>query len=591
MSKTSPLKLILPERAPAPAGSFFLDVAEVESWISNLPLANTGETSKQTFKTLVDLNRIEISNLNRTKIANMFRPVVKHVVSNLKKYYLDAPIPLAAKNQKVVVLCRELHMELANSYKIIIERMASGQEEKYEQKLMIVALHQAIHYLSRVLYYSVIVYNPYPGNIWREIHQLYLFAEQNRVADIHIKQGRDDPGAASTIRELYQNVLLLSLSSPYGLRQKEIENLFENIPDWSKHIRLLTPRSDTESEGQFFIDMDNDNAPYHISMREDNTNKFCYLIDTVKLVQHLREELKAIYSSHGKGSIFTKELQTTAPLIRKVIKSLTYEPQRGFIRTNLNFELDTAVGLSNIHSLITTNKDKHQDDEPDPTDTALKEQGELRESSFLDSYFSADDDSIQIVPLDHPVDEVTMPPPQASRFHIEDDGAPAWTKQASSNKKDTFSCKTLNESAGGYCINWRGDDAPNIKVGELVGIQSASDHSQFSVGIVRWLKHIPEVGLQLGYEIISPTTEAVTIHAAARGHQTGTTQKCILLPKNRGSNRPASLILPIMNIHVGEEIWIEVDGAKRHAKLIRLLESTGTFSQYEFLYMDEGNPS
>ncbi len=591
MNNTSPLKLILPERAPAPADSFFLDVENVESWVSNLPLANTGETSKQTFKTLVELSRVEISNIKRTKIANMFRPVVGHIVANLKKYYLDIPLPLAAKNQKIVVLCRELHMELANSYKIIIERMVTGQEEKYEKKLMIVALHQAIHYLSKVLYYSVIVYNPYPGNIWREIHQLYLFAEQNGVADIHIKQGRDDHGSASTIRELYQNILLLSLASPYGLRQKEIENLFENIPEWARYIRLLTPRSEKADEGQFFIDAGNDNPPYHISMWEDKTNKFCYLIDTARLVQHLRAELKAIYSNHGNGSIFTKEIQTTAPLLRKVIKSLTYEPQRGFIRTNLNFELDTAVGLSNIHTLITANKNRQQDNEPDATDTAPEEQGELRESSFLDSYFSADDDSIQIVPLDHPVDEVTMPPPQTFGSYIEDDGAPAWTKRAPSDKKDTFSCKTLNESAGGYCINWRGDDAPNIKVGELIGIQSASDHSQFSVGVVRWLKHIPEVGLQLGFEIASPTTEAVTVHTTAKDNQAGTAQKCILLPKNRSSNRPASLVLPIMNIHVGAKIWVEADDVKRPAKLIRLLESTGTFSQYEFQYLDEDNPS
>jgi hypothetical protein len=593
MKQASPIKLILPERSPAPEDSFFLDLKEVETWVSNLPLGNTGETSKRTFKTLVELNRLEIPNIIRTKIANMLRPVVGHVVSNLRKYYFDVPIPLSAKNQKVVILCRELYMELANSYKIVVERMVTGHEEKFERKLMIVALHQALQYLFKVLYYSVIVYNPYPGNTWREIHQLYLFAEQNNIADIKIKQGSNNPGLASTIREIYLKALLLALSSPYGLRQKEIDSLFTNLPEWSKFIHIKTMHPGSEHEGQFYVDADSDNPPIHITLRNEKPSTFCHLVDISKLVIHLRAELKSIYTKHGDGSIFTKEMQITAPLLRKTIKSLTYEPTRGFNRTNLNFELDTAVGVSDIHAQITIHQTEPQESDqpqeqastPDDSDQQRDNTEELRESSFLDSYFSADDTSIQIVPLDHPVEEaVSYQQPLGT--YIEDDGAPAWTKQAQAEEGDIFSCKTQNESAGGYCINWRGDNAPKIIVGELIGIQSASDRSQFSVGIVRWLKHMPEVGLQLGFEIISPTSIAATIHINAGNRQPSISQKCLLLPKNTVANRPPSLILPIMNIQSGAEIEIEQAGIRKQVKLVRLLESTGTFSQYEIGYQE-----
>jgi hypothetical protein len=586
MKTTSPLKLTLPERAPAPEDSFFLDLKEVESWVSDLPLANTGETSKRIFKTLVEFNRLEIPNVKRVKIANMLQPIVGHVTSNLSKYYMDVPIPLTAKNQKIVVLCRELHMELANSYKIVIERMASGQEEKFQQKIMIVALHQALQYLFKVLYYSVIVYNPYPGNIWKEVHQLYLFAEQNDVAGISINRGGDNPDHISSIEEIYLNALLLDISSPYGLRQKEIENLFDKLPAWARQIRISPMHTGDENEGQFFINAEDDTPPTHFSLRNEESSTFCYLIDTTELTQQLRTELKSIYASHDGGNIFNKEIQITAPLLRKVIKSLTYEPKRGFIRTNLNFKLDTVVGISDIHSQITANMSKSEVGDSEQTELEIENSGEFRESTFLDSYFSADDDSIQIVPLDHPVDEAISYQHKLDTY-IEDDGAPAWTKQTKNETRDVFSCKTQNESAGGYCINWQGDDAPKIMVGELVGIQSASDPSQFSVGIVRWLKQMPEVGLQLGFEIISPTTEAVTIHITPGNKQSSISQKCILLPKNPAANRPPTLILPIINIHVGDEIKIERAGTKRDAKLIRLLESTGSFREYEFDYLDE----
>lgn len=592
MNNSTPLLLKLPERTPATAESFFLDLKKVAAWSSSLPMANTGESSRQIFKALVEFNRVDIHNLNRIKIINIFRPLVEHVTSSLKKYYLDSPLPLPAKSQKVVILCRELHSELATSYKIIIEKMISGHDEKIEQKLMVIALHQVMHYLSKVLYYSVIVYNPYPGDTWREIHQLFQFAEQNGVARIKISENSGSAGAASSIEDVYKRIVLLALASPFQLRQQEIVHLYQKLPDWAGYIRLLNPESQDIHEGRFFIRMGNDDPPIHISLLKDELNSSYYIVDAQQLIQLLRNELKSIFNKKSEGAIFTREILITAPLLRKVINYLTYEPKRGFIRTQLHFELDIAIGISSVHSLITSNKIKNeaassastsgedQDDKANPKD-----------SSFLDSYFSANSDSLQIVPLDYPVDEVVLYPRSSPDILMEDNDVPAWTTQLLKKEGETFSCKTFNESAGGYCINWAGDNPPKIRVGELIGIQSASDHSQFSIGVARWLKQMPGLGLQMGMEIIAPTSAAVIVHMPGDEHYGHSAHKCILLPKIKAANRPATLIMPILNIQVGEKIRMD-DGLKeRPVKLTKLLESTGTFNQFEYIYLDEDNQS
>ncbi|MCP4125877.1 MAG: hypothetical protein GY753_02300 [Gammaproteobacteria bacterium] len=594
MDDTPPLKLNLPERTAAPAESFLLDIKEVEAWASNLPIANTGASSKHIFQSLVELNRIELSNLKRIKIINIFRPIVKHVAANLRKYYLDSPLPLAAKNQKIVVLCRELHSEMANSYKIIIEKMASEQGESFEHKLMIVALHQAIYYLSKVLYYSAIVYNPYPADIWREIHQLFAFAEQNNIAKIKIKEGSGGSGSTSTIEEIYKNTILLDLASPYRLRQQEIEHLYQKLPEWAEHIQIFTPQSSEGHESHFFVTTENDDPPMHLSLRTEELSRHCRLIDTHELARYLRKELKTIFTQKDEHSIFTKEMQVTVPMLRKVIKSITFAPKRGFIRTKLNFELETTVGIPAVHSQITTYRINQGNNPDDQGTTTLDEDDEgLKDSSFLDSYFT--DDSLQIVPLDHPVDEAIPYPNHTHDTHdthdtwIVDDGAPAWATKKHEKDDDTFSCKTFNESAGGYCINWSGNNPPKIRVGELIGIQSASDNAQFSIGITRWLKHMPGVGMQLGMEIISPTADAVRIHIPGDETHDKSTHEGILLPELIASNRPTCLVLPILNMHIGDTINIENGEVERPAKLVRLLESTGTFSQFEFVYLDEGD--
>jgi cyclic-di-GMP-binding protein len=580
----------LPERTPAPPESFFLDLKEVEEWASSLPIANTGESSKQIFKTLVEFNRVEIQNLRRIKIINIFRPIVEYVTSSLKKYYLDSPLPLPAKNQKVVILCRELHSELATSYKIIIARMISDHDERFEQKLMIVALHQAMHYLSKVLYYSAIVYNPYPAEIWREIHQLFFFAEQNSVAKIQISENSATSGTTSSIEDIYKRILLLALASPFQLKQQEIEHLYQRLPDWAEHIRLLLPRMQSENEGQFYIQAENDDPPTHISLHTDELNNHCRLIDIQLLAQHLRNELKSIFSEKNESAIFTKKMQVTAPLLRKVINYLTYEPKRGFIRTQLHFELDIAVGISAVHSLITSNTIKNEEMAGEAKqDEGNDKQANPKDTSFLDSYFLANNDSPQIVPLDYPVDAAIPYPNGIQYTQIEDDDAPAWTTQLLEKEGETFSCKTFNESAGGYCINWTGDNPPKIRVGELIGIQSASDRSQFSIGIARWLKHMPGIGLQMGMEIISPTSSAIVVHIPGDDHRGPSTHKCILLPKSTAGNRSQSLVMPVMNIRVGEQVRIDDGNKESTIKLVKLLESTGTFNQFEYIPLAADN--
>ncbi|MEJ2528947.1 MAG: hypothetical protein P8Z39_02395 [Gammaproteobacteria bacterium] len=346
----------------------------------------------------------------------------------------------------------------------------------------------------------------------------------------------------------------------------------------------------SENEGQFYIQAENDDPPTHISLHTDELNNHCRLIDVQLLAQQLRNELKSIFSEKNEGAIFTKKMQVTAPLLRKVINYLTYEPKRGFIRTQLHFELDIAVGISAVHSLITSNTIKNEEMAGEAKqDEGNDKQANPKDSSFLDSYFLANNDSPQIVPLDYPVDAAIPYPNSIQYTQIEDDDAPAWTTQLLEKEGETFSCKTFNESAGGYCINWTGDNPPKIRVGELIGIQSASDRSQFSIGIARWLKHMPGIGLQMGMEIISPTSSAIVVHIPGDDHRGPSTHKCILLPKSTAGNRSQSLVMPVMNIRVGEQVRIDDGNKESTIKLVKLLESTGTFNQFEYIPLAADN--
>ena len=167
------LGLAVPEQAPPPVESFLLDPRETANWIAGLPMANIGETARQIYSALIEFNRYQFPEMVRAKIVEQFRSPVQYICHNLRRHYLDMGFPLSAKAWKTASLSRELNTELAISYKIIIEQMLAGDASRFDRKLLVIALHRALYYLGRVLLQTLLVYAPWPPNLWKEITHGY----------------------------------------------------------------------------------------------------------------------------------------------------------------------------------------------------------------------------------------------------------------------------------------------------------------------------------------------------------------------------------------------------------------------------------
>ena len=577
------LGLKIPERTAAPAGSFLLNPKEVSAWVGSLPMANVGETSRQVFKTIVEFNRLDIPNLSRIKIAELFRSPIQYISGNLHKYYFDAPFPLSAKNRKIAVLNRELYTELALAYKVFIETMISGRAGKFDRKLLIIAIHRVMRFLSMVIYQSVIVYDPIPATVWKEIHRLYAYAEQNNIQDLPVKDGTND-NAANTIADLYKQILLFSISAPYRMRQREIEQIMGSLQSWGSLANLEAAEVSSLTPYQFVTRLASDSPPMHNALETKELSNRCRILNTQPLVQSLRESFDKLPTESGGSEVTKENLQLSKHLLRQLIQVFSSAPKREFVRTKLNFELKIATGITAIHSLLTIGKEPEEtgvEQQPDndldwveqPTGNILNRQlyTVTEQKLTLDGY----DESIQETII---ASSVGYP-------GLGQSSAPTWASNQVEQQVETFACKTINESAGGYCINWQGLNAPKIKIGEVIGIQSATNKNQFGIGISRWLRNIPGHGLQLGMQMISPSSTAVQIRHLDDNDLSSNSQKGLLLPELKSSEQPASLILPTLPFKVGDLIMVIDGNGERKAKLTRLLETTGAFTQFQFTYL------
>lgn len=578
------LGFTMPERSSAPAGSMLLSPKEAAIWIGSLPMANVGETSRQVFKALVEFNRINIPNLDRIKIAELFRRPIGYISDNLRKYYYDSSFPLSAKSRKIAVLNRELYTELALAYKIFVETMVSGESGKFDRKLLIIAIHRAMRFLSMVIYQSVIVYDPIPVTVWKEIHRLYAYAEQNRIHELAVKDGKNKD-SVSSIASLYKQILLFSICSPYRIRPRKIERVMQSLEPWS-HLTTLN-RLTGEALGQFdFVArLSTDTPPLHSSLETNQDTRFCRVLNTQPLVKMLRETFEQLPQDSDSSEGNRPEPTLSKQLLRQLIYLLSSPPKREFVRTRLNFELKVAVGLNAIHSLqIQDNASR----EPATRQRAGNDLDWIDQpaSNFPNqSLYTLSENRLTLEGADDAIQETII----ASGFGESgcgQDGTPIWAARPTEQQFETFACKTDNESAGGYCINWQGANVPKIKIGEVIGIQSATVKNQFAIGISRWMKNLPGQGLQLGIQMVAPNATAVLVHDLEDNSPASHPQKCLLLPELKASELPASLILPTLPFKAGDLIMIDRAGIERKAKLTQLVETTGAFARFHFNYLD-----
>ena len=66
-----------------------------------------------------------------------------------------------------------------------------------------------------------------------------------------------------------------------------------------------------------------------------------------------------------------------------------------------------------------------------------------------------------------------------------------------------------------------------------------------------------------------------------------TPENCLLLPELEASGQPASLLTPALCFEVGDVLQLDMAGERKQVRLTRLLESTGTFAQFQFVHLDQ----
>ena len=588
MSK--PLGLAVTDRQKPSKGAFDIRHKKVEKWLSELPKANVGETAKLVFHTLVETNRLIYPHKERARFLEDLRPTTQFVTSAMRKHFVGASFPLPKKSQKVAAATREIYLQLAQGYIICIEDLLQSSFFFTDKKLLVTLIHRAISCLARVLLTSYQVYSPFPDKIWLKLNKLFAYAEEHKLLRTEVLDNQRIFVKKSTISEEYNRILLLSLASPYRLRQGEVNKVHNALERWTRKSKLFHIEQDKIVQGYFAINLKADTPPLNIALVNQNCNpEDCRTLDTETLANTIRDEIQ---NTRDPVQTTITGIEMSSPdlshdLMRRLLTAWAVIAKRNFPRTEKHEHVLVAIGLSASHQIICDSARRRS---PKAKSRANDKTNPFTGKSHYDAT------EVSNINVKQPDVWNLVYPTKLSGYTPLDADKISKTINSQNSRDDELlyhaeSWAILNESASGYCIQNKKRTDTTVQVGELMSIRRSGDgHTwKWGVGVIRWMKYSDENGITLGVEMLTPDAAAVGIKPIASDADVEY-QRTLMLPQLNAINQASTIITNPVPFRVGNQLKLKIVGKEMNIKLSKQLQNTGLFAQFQYEVLGSRQP-
>ena len=569
MDKQSP-HLLLRVSTPDRQGLSFCDATprEFKRWIAGLPKANIGETARQLYQSLVELNQLITPSDNRLQLLELLRPEVHFVCRHLERHFLNQSIVLDERPRKVANLCQALQNHLAIGYKlIVVQELPRFTKDRTPQLAM--ALQRASQSLCGPLIRASQLYCPVPEGLWLELHQLYLIAQRHGLQQLQVSDGLARNGRSLSIEQVYIGALLLGCARCNQMRQSGIARLAEGLEFWSGMARLQPA---TAPESLFAIAPQLDGPPRYKSLFADSELQNMQGLDPTPLVDAIKAYLLLPPDSPEAKRLHIPE-GMPLDLLQHLSSAWGDIAERTFQRNPGRGSLFVCIGMTALHFNLAGQRSfsdvlKRTEEER----SARFQVTNTSDASKPDIWATAFDAQRQShwepgMPLEEIQYKSTKPGDQPSEEVVE--------------SYPSHELPIVNHSPGGYCLSWPREVPNQLQAGELLGVQDAPGQS-WSVAVVRWIRQVRGGGTQMGIELIAPHAQPCGVQLVRKSEQNSQYLRALLLPEIRVISRAATLITPRLPFQESHKVMINHNGEETRAILSRKQASTGSFSQFEY---------
>ncbi len=568
MSESSAIRLRIPRQDLDKPGLFASEQQAVSDWVKQLPMTNVGQTTRQLYQAVAELNRVKMLPELRLTLLEQLRPPIYHVTRALCRHYLNQPLILPPQARKVAELSHRLHQQLATGFTIVAAHTSALGERSgagLPALLIARAVHRACTDYSLNMLRHFQLYQPVEDGCWHNLHQLYALARNH---DAHRQNITDAEFGLCSVENCYKRALLIGASRPSQFRQEDFMGIFKPLTGWAARCEL-----NEKNEGLLAIDTTGDQPPVYGSLLESTATAGYLYLDTADLGKHLLE-LKATAKT-GALKVSEGDYAISVDLICHLAKTWTCIRSRTFMRLESEEQLDLCVGLSSTHHFASGELNFETLVNQAGASTLTMQQKNPFINTGLHEHRNRD---VWDSPYEHNFGHA-----DEAMDSIEFDIRKNQTQQQTSSpsKYRYYEVDIVNSSAHGFCISWPCDLRIALKAGEIVGVKEALSHN-WNIAIIRWISSRDDEHTQLGLELLSPSASPYGARIVSKAGSQGEYMRVLVLPAIAAIKQPVTLLTPRMPFREGQKIVINQRGKETRVQLDKKLNDTGAYNQFEF---------
>lgn len=272
---------------------------------------------------LFTLNRSGLTLLERQRTLQNFSDEYRHYAAQAS--HGNTPSALFVR------LCGEL----AIGFKRLLLQILQGRQPSRPHLAW--CLYMAQHFLAQQLLRHYQLYQEPPAALWRDSHLLYWIGEHQACLDEPVAAAFQ-PKPASSLRGLYQQMLLLALSNPFHLAEGECTALFAALAPLAGLARLLPWDEEDEAEGPL-VDLSESQACLAFEQQIEGAPAYLRRFELGALLVALHEPAPL-------------QSQAERQLLERVCQHWLGRQQRRHARIELDGRCDLVIGLPAIHAQL-----------------------------------------------------------------------------------------------------------------------------------------------------------------------------------------------------------------------------------------------
>src|SRR5689334_10076278 len=520
-----PPALSVPPERTAPPKDLEIRPKQVKAWIESLPLAQSLDASRKLCAHLAATNRAKLDVDTRLQILDAYRATALTALEELDAIYGKATLPLGTRAREALTLARDLSAELATGYKIAILEKSGKLFALGAKKQLPVLIARAMEYLAAGQRASYKSYTPVPPGVWRDMHQLYLHAEQEGVAKEVI-----DTDTKATVHDIYCEALLLSLTDPYRVVQGEVDKIIAQARGYRGTVSLWRERPATRSGAHFVVPCDIDKAPKPaLSANDDTGGPNWRMLDANAIVDKLRQKKAAAEAGQVSATLSKSLGPEGLALLGRLAILWGDPPKRTQKRNPGESTVAICVGLKAVSHFVSF----------EPKLDAAAEAEALRKGITMPLMALPTDDASQPIPV--------------------------------------FEWDVVNESAGGLKVRRMGATQQPIGVGEVIGVK-LGNRARWTVGVARWITMFDEGGMEFGIQFLGGLARNVWVQPTITSAPQA--KPGLWMVFGEDSNEPDSLLTPPNTYSDLREFELDHEGKVTVVRAASLIEKTGRFELF-----------